>query len=263
MGAGTGSGYTPLLVLSKIADILSAFTIAQPEQTLAGIRAATGLPPSTVQRLVGNLVHHGFLDKTSTGYRVGVRMRQWSAAAAPAPDVVDVVKPVLARLRDHTGETACFFQYSAGRRVCVSMAETRHVVRAAMSVGSVLPLHAGSAGRVILAWTSGLVDDVLTHGLDPVTERTIIDPSALRVAVRRARSDGYAITTGERESGASGLSAPVFDSQRELVGAVTIMGPAIRLSLERCQESVAVLLAAASELTAALHGRGPAEEPVA
>ncbi|WP_168626708.1 MULTISPECIES: IclR family transcriptional regulator [unclassified Cryobacterium] len=254
------SGHHPLLVLGKIADILSTFSLAQPEQTLATIRAATGLPPSTVQRLVGNLVAHGFLDRTARGYRIGARMRQWAATAIRSDDVVEAVKPVLTRLRDESGETACFFQTSGVHRVCVAMAETHQVLRAAMNVGAVLPLHAGSPGRVLLAWEDGLLEEALARDLDAVTERTIVDPDALRDAVESTRANGFAITTGERESGASGLSAPVFNAQGDLAGAVSIMGPTLRMPRERCEALVDTLLKAADELTAAIGGRRPAQD---
>ncbi|MGA9869731.1 MAG: IclR family transcriptional regulator C-terminal domain-containing protein [Rhodococcus sp. (in: high G+C Gram-positive bacteria)] len=58
-----------------------------------------------------------------------------------------------------------------------------------------------------------------------MTAYSITETDTLRAALERARSDGFAITTGERETGASGLSAPVFDSATDVIGAVTISGP--------------------------------------
>ena len=74
MVTSTNQGPAPLLVLAKISDILDSFSLARPELTLAEIRDSTGLPTSTVQRLVGNLVGHGFIDRADDRYRIGVRM---------------------------------------------------------------------------------------------------------------------------------------------------------------------------------------------
>jgi DNA-binding IclR family transcriptional regulator len=253
------SASAPLLVLRKISDILDAFSLRRPELTLTDIREATGLPTSTVQRLVGNLVANGFLDRTGDRYRVGLKMSFWAAPATQDLDRLEILKPVLTDLRDRLGETTCFFESSMHYRVCVAMAETHHMLRREMKVGRVLPLHAGSAGRVLLAWTEGLMHDVFTKSLDQLTESTITDRKALEDAVSQTRQDGYAITTGERQSGASGLSAPVFDSQGDLVGAVTVMGPTLRMPLEVCEQWVEDLLAAAEQITRMLGGRHPVE----
>lgn len=251
----------PLLVLKKISDILDAFTLARPELTLADIRTFTGLPTSTVQRLVGNLAAHGFLDRTVDGFRVGVKMSYWAAPATQGVEPLELLKPALRDLRDEVGETVCFYQSSLDYRVCVAVAETNHMLRRPMSVGRILPLHAGSAGRVLLAWDADLAARVLAGDLDRLTDTTITDGDELRRAVEQTRIDGYAITTGERESGASGLSAPVFNAQADLVGALTIMGPALRMPPSLCERWVEPLVGSANRITRILGGRIPGAGP--
>lgn len=254
----TGERRAPsLLVLKKISAIMDAFTLEKPEMSLAEIRTVTSLPASTIQRLVANLVDEGFLDRHDDRVRVGVRMAYWSAPAMQGAELLELVKPILERLRDELGETACFYQASQHYRVCVAMAETRHALRRAMRVGQILPIHAGSAGRVLLAWDGKLAQQVLASDLPPVTELTITDQNALLAAVAAARADGFAITTGERESGASGLSAPVFDRQADPLGALTVMGPSLRMSEEVCLQWVDRVVGAAEQLTRMVGGRRP------
>jgi DNA-binding IclR family transcriptional regulator len=253
----TATSQKPLLVLGKITEILDAFSLARPSLTLGEIQHATGMPTSTVQRLVTNMVAQGLLDRTGDQIRVGVRMAYWAAPAVKGVDVLTIVNPVLRELRDATGETACFFREEQGFRVCVGMAETRHALRRDMYVGKLLPLHAGSAGRVLLAWDDELADRILSRPLEPITDTTVTDPDLLRELVAQTRKDGYAITTAEREDGSSGLSAPVFDSSTDLVGAVTLSGPTIRMPRSRCEEWVDLLVGAAEKLTRTLGGRPP------
>ena len=215
----TASGAPPLLVLGKIAAILDVFSLEQPEKSLAEIRTATGLPVSTAQRLVANLVEAGFLDRRGDRFRVGVRMAYWAAPAAQGVELLEVVQPVLRHLRDETGETAVFFRANRGFRICVAVAETRHGLRRAIEIGDVTPVHVGSSGRVLLAYDDELAAHVLETDLERLTPTTITDPVVLRAALDRARADGYAITAGERESAASGISAPVFDAQAAVVNA--------------------------------------------
>src|SRR5690606_26599160 len=137
----------------------------------------------------------------------------WAAPAMQGIDAVDIMRPVLAEMRDEIGETVGVFRESQGYRVCVALAETRQIVRRAMRVGQVMPLHAGSAGRVLLAYTPGLMAEALERGLEPLTSDTITDPDELVRVVRETVDQGYAMSTGERQSGSSGLSAPIFNAQ--------------------------------------------------
>lgn len=249
----------PLLVLGKITAILDAFSLSRPVLTLGNIRDTTGLPMSTVQRLVANLTAQGFLDREGDDYRIGMKMAYWAAPATRGLDLLDVIGPLLKDLRDTVGETACFFTAEQNYRVCIAIAETRHALRREMHVGKILPLHAGSAGRVLLAWDPGLLDSLLRSPLESITESTITASESLQQAVRQTRTDGFAITTGERENGASGLSAPVFDSSASLLGAVTISGPTLRMSREVCEGWVETLLQTAERMTRMLGGRFPEE----
>lgn len=248
----------PLLVLGKIAAILDAFTFAAPARTVAEIRDITGLPTSTTHRLVANLVDHGFLDRSGDVYRIGARMAYWAGPAARSRDFTELLLPQLDALRDATGETACFFRAEQGSRVCIGVAETRHGLKQEMYVGRIQPLHVGSSGRVILAWRDDLLEDVLSQPLPALTEATITDPEVLRSAVRETRMQGFAITVGERLEAASGLAAPVFDPHGALVGALTVMGPTLRMPYDACEGMVDLVVLAAESLTAALGGRNPA-----
>ena len=255
--AAPSSKQQPLLVLGKITEILDAFSLSRPAMTLGEIQQATGLPTSTVQRLVSNMAAQGLLDRSGDQIRVGVRVAYWAATATKDLDELSVVNPVLKEIRDKTGETACFFKVEQTFRVCVAIAETRHALRRDMYVGHVIPLHAGSASRVLLAWNPELAERILSGPLEHLTDGTVTDPNELRGFVAQTKSDGYAITAGEREDSASGLSAPVFDSAGDVLGALTISGPTLRMPLARCEDWVDLLVGYAEQITRTLGGRAP------
>lgn len=247
----------PLLVLEKITAILDAFSLRNDALTAADIRRATGIPNSTTHRLLGNLVANGFLDRDGDLYSIGTRMAHWAGPAVRRLDIVDLLAPGLTALRDETAETAVFFRAEGLSRVCIGVVETRHGLRREMRLGRVMPLHVGSSARVILAWTPGLLEEVLAHPLEPLTADTIVEPDALRRVVDETRAHGVAITSGERVEGASGIAAPVFDRNAELVGALGIMGPTLRLTPERLAELVDPVVLAADRLTQSMAGRAP------
>lgn len=247
----------PLLVLGKISEILDSFSLSRPSMTLSEIQLSTGLPTSTAQRLVTNMVAQGFLDRVGDQIRVGTKMAFWAATAVKGLDIQAIVSPVLKEMRDRTGETACFFRVEQEYRVCVAVAETRHALRRDMYVGKIIPLHAGSAGRVLLAWNPELAERVLAGPLEHLTEGTVTDAEDLRALIARAKADGYAISAGERQDSASGLSAPVFDPAGDVLGALMISGPTIRMPREQCEEWIDLLVEYAEKITRTIGGRIP------
>lgn len=249
------SNKKPLLVLGKITEILDAFSLSRPSMTLGELQQATGLPTSTVQRLVTNMADQGLLDRLGDQIRVGTRMAYWAASAMKDLDFLSVVKPVLGEIRDKTGETACLFRVEQHYRVCVAIAETHHALRRDMYVGKLIPLHAGSAGRVLLAWNPVLAEEILNGPLEPITDGTVTSADELRTLVAKAKGDGYAISAGEREDSASGLSAPVFDSSGDILGALMISGPTLRMPRQKCEEWVDLLVGYAEQVTRTIGGR--------
>lgn len=253
----TTEGPKRLLVLGKITDILDAFTLQRPVLGLGEIQQATGIPTSTVQRLVSNMVAEGLLDRVGDRVRIGIRMAYWAGAAARGVDLLELAGPLLRELRETTGETAALFRTEGGHRVCIAVAETRHALRREMHVGRIVPLHTGSAGRVLLAWAPELAEQVLAGPLEPLTDHTVTSPQRLRDLLADTRRDGFAITVAERDDGGSGLSAPVFDHAGEVAAALTISGPTIRFGRSECEKCVDLLVGAAERLTRTLGGRPP------
>jgi len=251
-------GIKPLLVLAKIREVLEAFTVDRPELTLPEIRRATGLPASTCQRIVANLVAEGFLDRVADKYRIGLSLAFWATPSSSGLDLVQLLMPIVRELREETGETACLFRREGDFRVCVAMAETLHAVRREMHVGKIMPLHAGSASRVLLAWDPEATAAALDGPLSRFTDFTITDGELLRIALQQTRAQGFASTAEERDAGAASVSAPVFDPQARLIAAIGIAGPTQRLTPQRCHDWTPAVLDAGRRATRMLGGRPPA-----
>ncbi|MDT0319016.1 IclR family transcriptional regulator [Streptomyces millisiae] len=224
------AGTTPLLVLQKIRQILECFTIEAPELTLQQITRATGLPTSTCQRLVHNLLREGFLDRNGDTYRIGLGLVRWAAPGTFGLDLVQLTRPALERLRDRTGETACLYVRDGAYRTVVALAETHHVVMRLFMVGMVMSLHAGSAGKVFMAFDPTARRAAVSHGLTQHTARTIVDIDLLDRQLAEIRRTGYSATFEERDVGAASVSAPVFGNTGDIVAALGIGAPTQRLT---------------------------------
>jgi DNA-binding IclR family transcriptional regulator len=202
--------------------------------SLAALTERTGLSRATAHRLAVALEVHRMLARDSDGrWRLGPRASELTGGAAER--LLDRAGPVLVRLRDATGESAQLYRRQGDRRVCVAAAERGSGLRDTVPVGSALPLTAGSAGQVLLAWTP---DDPLVTAA-AFTARTLAD-------VRRR---GWAHSVGEREQGVASVSAPVRNGTGAVVAAVSVSGPLERLTRSPGRLHAEAVLAAAGELT--------------
>jgi DNA-binding IclR family transcriptional regulator len=142
---------------------------------------------------------------------------------------------VLTRLRDATGESAQLYRRRGDLRVCVAAADLGSGLRDTVPVGAQLPMTAGSAAQVLLAWEAAQVPSGAAF-----TTRTLAE-------VRRR---GWAHSAGERQQGVASVSAPVMGPDGLVVAAVSVSGPIDRLGRQPGPKHAAAVVAAARELSA-------------
>ena len=69
-----------------------------------------------------------------------------------------------------------------------------------------------------------------------LTSRTVVDPARLRSELQGVRRDGFASAIDELELGLSAVAAPVFDEKGNVVAALSVSGPTLRLTPKRIAE---------------------------
>lgn len=261
MARETGSTTAPLLVLVKVAAILSCFTVEDPEPTLQQIIRSTGLPASTCQRLVQNMVREGFLDRDGDTYRVGIQLVRWASPGTIGLDIVRTVRPILQALRDETGESACLYIRDGAHRTVVAVAETRHVVMRPFHVGQVMPIHAGAPGKIFLAFDPGARSALNGAELTKFTATTPDSWDELDRQIERARSQGYFAAFGERNADVGSISAPVYDYSGEFVAVLGVGFPLQRVTESDVERLGPAVARAALEASHAM-GYSPARAAV-
>lgn len=241
------NGIAQLLVLGKVRQILECFSITTPALSVPEIARVTGLPPSTCRRLVRNLMAEGFLERHDDGYRIGLALVRWAAPGRRPPDLVQVTGPALRTLRDETGETACLYVRDGAFRTVVGLVGTRNVVVRIFTVGMVTVLHAGSAGKVFMAFDPAARGAAVRHGLTRQTPNTVVDIDDVDRELATIRAAGFAASFEERDLGAASLSAPVFGWGGDLTAVVGIVAPIQRLAPEQVPALAPAVLAAAAD----------------
>ncbi len=230
-------------VLDKAALVLSALETGPT--TLAGLVTATGLARPTAHRLAVALEHHRLVSRDLQGrFVLGPRLTEL-ASAAGEDRLLATAGPVLARLRDITGESAQLFRRQGELRVCAAAAERPSGLRDTIPVGSQLTMSAGSAAQVLLAWED---PDRIQRGL--------MNASFSAVALATVRRRGWAQSVAEREPGVASVSAPVRSPSGKVTAAVSVSGPIERLSRQPGRLHAPAVMAAAERLSEVLRRSG-------
>jgi len=227
-------------------------------RTLTHLIAEVGLSRSTTHRLVGSLKEHGFLaDVGALGYVLGPRLLRLANLAARDLPLRDVAHPILQQLAASTGESAQLYLRSGDERICIDTAESSSELRTIVEPGARLPITAGSAGKVFMAWAPEKNRDRWLSMLQPLTDRTPTLPDRVAQQLVTARRRGWAQSVEERQKGVVSVSAPVFDIAGEVLAAVSVSGPRNRMGPQPGEHFADAVVHAAREIERALGTESP------
>lgn len=213
--------------LDRAIAILGAFTVADRSLSLAEIAARTGLYKSTILRLAGSLLRAQLIDRLDDGrYRIGPAAFRLGALYQRSVVAADILLPVMRDLADLSWESVAFYVRAGAVRTCLYRVESKHPIRYTVREGDVLPLGAGSGGRVLSAFSGEAGEPYET-----------------------IRATFHFIALGDRDPETAGISAPVFGPGGALVGALTLAGPRSRIDRAFLERMAGPLLDAAARAT--------------
>jgi DNA-binding IclR family transcriptional regulator len=220
-------------------SVLLLELLADGPRSLRWLSEHSRLPRPTAHRLLVALEAHGLVGRDAAGaFRLGPRLTELAFRADPAMDLATLAAPVLARLHDATGESVQLYVRSGDKRLCVAARDAGTGLRDTVPVGALLPLAAGSGGKVLLAWAP----DAARFDAVPADE----------LAAIRAR--GWSASVAEREAGLASVSAPVLRPDGTVAAAMSVSGPVSRLGQAPGRRLSPAVIAAAAELAAGLTG---------
>lgn len=247
-GAGRGDRADGAALLGKACDVLEAVAACPGGISQAELAARLGLSRTTLYRILGALVARGLIrqDPARRVYALGFRLLEMAqgigacTSAEPgggAPDLTAAAVPELRALRDATGETAYIAVLEGREALSLGKYEGAHEVRSAARLGVRKPLHCTSQGKAILAFLPEAERAALVKRLPMtrLTPHTITDRRRLAASLRIVRARGFATDDEEIVEGVRCVGAPVLDADGRVLGAVSIAGPAWRMTRERLE----------------------------
>lgn len=212
-------------VIVKMVDVMDALASGDPVN-LTELARKLQLPRTTVYRILQTLVDQKVL---TSHYQPGPRLIRWVSQAANAQSLEALSRPSLERLVQEFRETVSVYVRIGASRLCIVRQEGLESLRHSVQVGVPMPLHVGSAGRILLAW------------LTPIDRQALIAESVKSTQIPEStplpnwtgiQAQGWAMTVGERDPILASISVPIFDEKKEVLAALSISGPRQRFTLE-------------------------------
>jgi DNA-binding IclR family transcriptional regulator len=243
--------------VSRALDLLEQFQEGDAELGITDLSNRLNLQKNNVFRLVVTLKEKNYIEmNSSTGkYRLGIKTRALGRIARGVIDFASHARPILSDLKQQCHETCNFSVIKGGSTCYLDSVESDLPVRVAQQIGSSRPLYCTAAGRAQLAFMEPHRRMELLTGIEMIrlTPRTITDPEELENELDRVAQQGYAVDNQEHDAGVKEIAAPVFDSHATMIGALSIVGPEMRLCGTRLENELLPLLCqGAARLSAAL-----------
>ena len=232
----------------KALAILAAFDERRPDLGVSELAAELGMHKSTVSRLLAALERRGLVRREADRFAPGPELARLGTLAVRGLTLTGVARPSLELLAERTGETVNLAVREGDGALNILQVDAAHFVGVTDWTGRAAPLHASANGKALLAFGDGRPPGRLTK----LTPRTIVDRGELRDDLARARSAGFAVAVEELELGLHAVAAPVFDAGGSCVAAVSVSGPAYRLSEARLSAVGGLCAAAAADVSAQL-----------
>ncbi|MGW1682217.1 IclR family transcriptional regulator domain-containing protein [Saccharopolyspora sp. NPDC002376] len=224
--------------------VLLAFDAERPNPTLAEIATATGLSRPAVRRILITLQRLGYVRSAGSRWALTPRVLSIGQHYSASNAMADLAQPHLMELAEQTQESASLAALDGAEIVYIGRVPVRRIMSINVSLGTRVPAHATSMGRVLLAWASPLEVEhaIKESGLKAYTPRTITDQAVFREELRKVRQQGWAIVSGELEEGLLSVAAPVRDQAGTVVAALASSTSAGRSNAEQLREELVPLV---------------------
>ncbi len=214
-------------VLTRAVRVVEAFTPDAPTLTVSEIARRSHLHVATASRLIAELVEQGLLAREpDRRIRIGVRLWELANRASPMLSLREAAMPFMEDLHAVVGHHAQLGVLDGDEVLFLERLSTADAVINITRIAGRLPLHASSAGLVLLAnATPVLQERILAGTLRGYTPQTISTPSVLRSTLAEIRRTGFVCCPGHIHPEASGIAVPIRDAARKVVAALAVIVP--------------------------------------
>jgi IclR family acetate operon transcriptional repressor len=237
-GEGSGGRVAGTQAIRRAFAVLDLFRDAGDDLGVVQIAESLGLTLSTAHRIARALVAEGYLAQSGgrERYRLGLHALLLGQAAQRAMGM-EVARPVLQRLAEHTNESVNLGLADVDHAVVIQRVESTQALRFSVEVGSTVELHATSMGKALLAFNDDLRRGIETHDtFVQLTEKTHGTLASLLEDLEGVKQRGWSIDDEESMLGVRCVAAPIIGPDGQARAAVAVQAPAVRMPDARFAE---------------------------
>lgn len=239
-------------IIVKAFSILDLFIDKGNELTLEELSNLSGLNKATTRRIALALIECGFLKQAEKRgkYSLGMKFLDFSGAIKKNNAIVAVANPYLIELSHKMNESIQLAVWDGMKAVLCNSYHADHALIVVPDEGTRLIMHNTSLGKVMLAeMPEEQLERYFGKGLERYTPNTITDLEDLKSHLRTVKKEGVAFDDEEYALGVRGIGAPLKSRGGNLVGAIAIVGPSVRLSRVRMRECIPYVKNCAQEIS--------------
>lgn len=239
----------------KAMEVLDCLAAANGPLSAPEVGRRCGLSRPTAYRLLITMATRGYIATTEEGtYHLGPRVLSLGQSLLDSLDLLELSKPEIHELNQAADETTLLAILDQTEILYVYTVESSQPVRTYSKAGKRNPLYCTGLGKAVLAFLpaekrNALLDQMT---LAPRTAKSIVDKTALVEHLKQVQAQGFAIDDLECEDGVRCVGAPIFDYKGEAFAAVSVSGPAYRVTEARVQELAPLVVKAARNISGKL-----------
>lgn len=239
--------------------VIRAFGPRSKTMTLTEVAQETGLTRAGARRILLTLQTLGYVALDGRHFSLTPRVLDLGYSYLSSMPLWEVAQPIMEDLVDRVHESVSASVLDGDEIVYVLRVPTHRIMTIGLSIGSRLPAHCTSMGRVLLgALPEEALDRVLSRArLAARTRHTVTDPKALKKTILADAKKGWSLVDQELEEGLRSISVPLRDSGGHVIAAMNVSGQAARCTVADMQKNfLPELQAAAGRIEQALRLRG-------
>lgn len=232
--------------VSHAIDILECFKGDKIEWGVTELSQKLNLSKNNVFRLLSTLLSRGYIEQNPTtgNYKLGILIFELGQAYSRSMGLLRQSHDILVNLLKDCAETVYLSTYEDGEIVYIDMVETAHPVRIIPMVGHRAPAYCTAIGKVQLAYKSQeeIERIIKTTKLKPSTPNSITDQKQFLEHLDQIRKQGYAVDNEEYQLDVKCVAAPIRDYANNVIAAICISGPILRMYDDRINNELIPLL---------------------
>lgn len=238
--------------IDRAVMILRLFSEKRRELRLSDIASDLGLNKSTVYGILSTLKYHGLIDQDeeSQKYRLGLGLLELGSIVKNSMDIREIAEPLIKEICDQVQETVHLGTLDKLEVVYIDKQESNQSMRIFTNVGARKPAYCTAVGKAMLAYLpQDVLMELLPDEMPKFTPKTFGTKSELMKELSKIRENGYAVDDEEYNEGLKCVGAPIFDHAGNAKYAVSVSGPAIRMTTDKVKEAINIVTAAAKEIS--------------